>query len=126
VWNTALGLGEFGLENTGFLVGRVLAPGDSGLVPVADARVRGSSVDMIACAEDAPCIRFFDDDPALTGFQPVGSGATGASGGFLMILRGSPVFQDQFIVERQEEIYAPIPGGASQGSGFHTAFVPMR
>lgn len=126
VWNTALGLGEYGLENSGFLIGRVLGPGPSGLAPVADARVRANSVDMIACADDAPCLRFFDDDPALTGFQPVGAGATGASGGFLMILRGGPVFQDQFIVERQEEIYAPIPGGASQGSGFHTAFVPMQ
>ena len=126
VWNTALGLGEFGLENSGFLIGRVLTFGESGLIPVADARVRGSSVDMIACAEDTPCMRFFNDDPGLTGFQPVGSGATGASGAFLMILRGAPVFQDQFIVDRQQDVYAPIPGGASQGSGFHTAFVPMQ
>lgn len=126
VWNTALGLGEFGLENSGFLIGRVLTIGESGLVPAADARVRLSSVDGIACADDAPCLRFFDDDPRLTGFQPVGAGATGASGGFLMILRGAPVFQDQFVVDRQEETYAPIPGGASQGSGFHTAFVPMQ
>ena len=126
VWNTALGLGEFGLENTGFLIGRVLTIGDSGLVPVADARVRLSRVDGIACADDAPCLRFFDDDPALTDFQAVGAGATGASGGFLMILRGAPVFQDQFVVDRQEDVYAPIPGGASRGSGFHTAFVPMQ
>lgn len=127
VWNAALGLGEHGLENSGFLIGRVLTVGDGGLVPAADARVRARSVDMIACAEDAPCLRFFDDDPALTGFQPVGAGATGASGGFLMILRGAePVFQDQFFVDRQEGVYAPIPGGASRGSGFHTAFVPMQ
>lgn len=125
-WNDALGLGEFGLENTGFLIGRVFTIGETGLVPAADARVRARSVDMIACNDDAPCIRFFDDDPALTGFQPVGAGATGASGGFLMILRGAQVFQDQFFIDRQEDVYAPIPGGASRGSGFHTAFVPMQ
>lgn len=126
VWNAALGLGEFGLENAGFLIGRVLTIGESGLSPVADARVRASSIDAIACAEDTPCLRFFDDDLGLTGFQPVGAGATGTSGGFLMILRGAPVFQDQFVVDRQDDVYAPIPGGASQGSGFHTAFVPMQ
>lgn len=125
-WNAALGLGEFGLEQAGFLIGRVFTVGAEGLMPAADARVRARGTDMIACADDAPCLRFFDDDPRLTGFQPVGAGATGASGGFLMILRGAQVIQDQFFVDRQEDVYAPIPGGASQGSGFHTAFVPMQ
>ncbi|MEZ4469036.1 MAG: hypothetical protein R3F43_32540, partial [bacterium] len=75
---------------------------------------------------DRPCLRFFDDDPALTGFQPEGAGATGRSGGFLMLLRGpAPVIQDQFYIDRQEATYAPLPAGASRGSGFHTAFVPM-
>lgn len=126
-WNAALGLGERGLEQGGFLVGRVYARRDGGLVPAADARVRmRMTADALDCAADRPCLRFFDDDPALTGFQAEGAGATGQSGGFLMQLRGPvPVLQDQFYIDRQDATYAPLPAGASRGSGFHTAFVPM-
>lgn len=129
VWNDALGLDPQGLETGGFLLGRVLAVGDGGLVPTADARVRlRMNSDALDCAEGRPCLRFFDDNPALTGFQPVGAGATGRSGAFLLRLAPPPapnVLQDVLFVDRQEETYAPLPAGAARGSGFHTAFVPM-
>jgi len=129
VWNAALGLGERGLEQGGFLVGRVYARDGDALVPAANARVRlRVNANALDCAEAAPCLRFFDDDLALTGFQPQGAPATGRAGTFLLMLGAPPappVLQDQFYVDQQDAVYAPLPAGASRGSGFHTAFVPM-
>lgn len=124
VWNDALGLPARGLEQTGFLLGRVFEIGAEGLSPLASAQVRGRlNGDLPACVQS--CLRFFDDDPGLTGFQPAGAQRTGASGGFLIIRGGPNILQDQFFVDGNPE-YADIPAGASPGSGFHTAFVPQR
>lgn len=128
VWNDALGLGERALEQGGFLVGRVFRPGDSpsGLAPAAGARVRArNDADLLDCATAPFCLRFFDDDPRLTGFMPEGHGATEDSGAYLIrLVGGVPVRQDVFFIEGQAGTYADVPGGASAGSGFHTGFVP--
>ena len=125
-WNDALGLGEGGLESTGFLVGRVLTPTQEGLRPVPGAQVRAVEPMAFAniqdCEADQPCLRFFNDDPRLLAFQPEGAGATGGSGGFLMILRGRPVMQAGFTVVNMDG-FTPQGLGASQGSGVHTLFV---
>jgi len=123
-WNALLGLGDQGLEQTGFMVGRVLSITAEGPRPVAGAEVDTLPVsDLEACDADAPCMRFFDDDPRLVGLQPAGAGTTGASGAFMLIRQGPvPVFQGAFQVVG-DEAYAPVPGGASVGSAFHTALV---
>ncbi len=125
IWNAALGFDEQGLETGGFMVGRVLEITEQGLAPKAGAQVRArNNPNLTTCDDDnAPCLRFFSDDPRLIGFQDAGAGATGASGGFLMILAGMPVYQDVFFVQGDDS-YGNLPGGASQGSGVHTAFVP--
>ncbi len=124
-WNTALGLGEGGLEARGFLVGRVLQIGGEGLIPLAGAAVRARNRDLLACEEGDPCLRFFGDDPRLIDFQDVGAGTTGASGGFLLIHDGGPApLQDIFYVQGREGTYDDLPAGANRGSGFHTALVP--
>lgn len=123
-WNALLGLGDGGLEQAGFLVGRVLQITADGPRPVAGAEVETRPVgNLHACAADTPCLRFFDNDPRLVGFQPAGATGTGASGAFLLIRRGpSPVFQAQFYVVGDDG-FTPVPAGASVGSGFHTALV---
>ncbi len=124
-WNAALQLDDGALEAGGFLIGRVLTLGLNGLVPIGGARVRARNRNLLTCEAGRPCLRFFDDDPRLTGFQAVGAPATGASGGFLLIHDGGPApLQDLFFVEGQEDAYDDLPAGANRGSGFHTALVP--
>ncbi len=126
-WNAALGLGDKGLEQTGFLVGRVLTITEAGIRPVAGAEVRGrQNPNLARCDDGASCLRYFDDDPRLVGFQDVGAGATGASGAFLVIRGGGGALIDAFHVANMAGTYADIPAGANPGSGFHTAFVPQR
>ena len=123
-WNALLGLGDGGLEQTGFLVGRALQVTAEGLRPAAGVEVESRpTANLHACAADAPCLRFFDDDQRLVGFQDEGATTTGASGAFLLIRRGaSPVFQAQFYAVGDDG-FMPVPAGASVGSGFHTALV---
>ncbi len=122
-WNALLGLGDGRLEANGFLVGRVLQITDEGPRPVAGAEVETDSGDLHNCAAGAPCLRFFDNDPRLVGFQPAGATGTGSSGAFLLFLPDqSPVLQTQLSVVGDAG-FTPVPAGASAGSGFHTALV---
>ncbi len=127
-WADALGLEAGELQARGFLVGRVLANGPDGRVPVGGATVGAVTVgNLAACAAGQPCLRFFDDEPALTGFRPVGTTTTGASGAFLVHLDdgAAGAYQDRFVVSGTEARYAEITAGASPGRGFHIAFVPQ-
>jgi hypothetical protein len=122
-WAQALDMEPGALQQTGFLVGRVLSPA---LAPVAGATVGARRVgDLAECAAGQSCLRFFDDDPRLTGFRPAGTTTTGQSGAFLVIRDGAGAYQDRFFVSGTEATYGEITAGANPGSGFHIAFVPQ-
>ena len=126
-WNAALGEDDGFLEGNGFLIGRVLTIGEAGVAPLAGAEVVAASGDLTVCGDGETCMRFFDDDPRLVGFQAVGATRTGASGVFMLIRGGNVrLIQDLISVADPAGVYGPIPVGASAGSGFHTAFVPTQ
>lgn len=123
-WAAALGL-EGDLLEDGYLVGRVMATGDDGAaVPAAGATVATSREGLTDC-ERGPCLRYFDDDPALSGFLPVGTTATAESGAFLLINDGS-LLQLDFDVEGGDETYPTVSAGANPGSAFHMVLAPAR
>ncbi|MCB9550428.1 MAG: hypothetical protein H6705_00665 [Myxococcales bacterium] len=111
----------------GFLVGRVLAGEPGALEPAGDVRVVVAGRDDLAdCAEAAPCLRMFDDDPALTGFRDVGADTTAASGAFLLVHTGPGTLQVRISVTGGAADYATVSAGASPGRGFHASFVPLE
>lgn len=121
-WADALGRDD-DIAAEGFLVGRALTDdGDGALTPAAGVRVGVEGRDnYYRCEVGVPCLRMFDDDPALTGFQPVGAETTGESGGFLLISNGAASLLLNLAAEGD---YEPISTGASAGRGFHAVFVP--
>jgi hypothetical protein len=122
-WADALGLAPGALQQTGFLVGRVLG---ADFAPVAGATVGARRVgDLAACVDGQSCLRFFDDDPRLTGLRPAGTTTTGASGAFLVVRGGDGAYQDRFFATDTRASYGEITAGANPGSGFHIAFVPQ-
>lgn len=123
-WAAALGLGGDLLEG-GYLVGRVLAEGDSGAVPAVGATLETNSEGLTDCGDRGPCLRFFDDDPALTGFLPAGATATGGSGAFLLVHDGG-LLQLQIDVTGVDGTYPTASAGANAGSAFHVVLEPER
>lgn len=123
-WAQALGHDEGFLQANGFLVGRVLTPAGGGLAPLANAEVVAEGENLAACDEGESCLRFFDDDLRLTGFQPIGERRTSASGAFLVIRGGAGALRAVFAVAEPADIYNPIEAGANSLSGFHIVFVP--
>lgn len=123
-WAAALGL-DGDLLDGGYLVGRVLAEGDAGAVPAAGATLETNSDGLTDCGERGPCLRFFDDDPALTGFQPAGATATGASGAFLLVHDGG-LLQLDIDVTGVDGAYPTVTAGANAGSAFHVVLAPER
>ncbi len=121
-WATALERDD-DIAAEGFLVGRALAEGEDGaLAPAAGVRVGAEGRDnYYRCEVGVPCLRMFDDDPALTGFQPVATETTGESGAFLLISNGAPSL---LLNLEADGDYDPISTGASAGRGFHAVFVP--
>ncbi len=120
-WGAALGVDE--LLEDGYLVGRVFATGDDGAaVPAVGAEVQTTRQGITDC-ERGPCLRYFDDDPALTGFLPVGTTTTGESGAFIIINDGS-LLQLDFDVGQADETYPTVSAGANPGSAFHMVLAP--
>jgi hypothetical protein len=123
-WSQALGHEAGFLETNGFMIGRVLEATPQGLAPRAGAEVTGTrNGNLAACTAGDSCLRFFDDDPRLVSFQPVGSRRTGASGAFLLIRGGAGAVQDRFFVADPQG-YDAINAGANPGSAFHLIFAP--
>ena len=123
-WAEALGLDD-GLLEPGYLVGRVMATGDDGAAaPAVGVSVETNRQGLTDC-ERGPCLRYFDDDPALSGFLPVGTTATGGSGAFIVINDGS-LLQLDFDVSDADETYPTVAAGANPGSAFHMVLTPAR
>lgn len=123
-WAAALGIDGDLLEG-GYLVGRVLATGDDGAaVAAANIEVQTTRQGIHEC-ERGPCLRYFDDDPALTGFRPVATATTGGSGAFLIVNDGA-LLQLDFDVDGADETYPTVSAGANPGSAFHMVLAPAR
>lgn len=124
-WATALGR-EDDLVTGGFLVGRVLAGAPGALEPAAGMQIIAAGRDDLPdCADGAPCLRMFDDDPALTGFRDVGADTTAGSGAFLLVHTGQGTLQLRFSATGDAAEYETLTVGASPGRGFHVSFVPI-
>lgn len=122
-WAAALGR-EGDLTDGGFLVGRVLVDDGGDAAPGAGAEIGTGRPELPDCVDGDPCLRMFDDDPALTGFVDPGTSTTAGSGAFLLVHNGDGALQLEFTATLDGVDFANIIAGANPGSGFHVVFTP--
>lgn len=120
-WAAALGIDE--LLEGGYLVGRVLAEAGGTAVPAVGVGLMTNVQGLTDC-DGGTCLRFFDDDPALTGFQPAGATTTGASGAFLVVHDGSGPLQLDVSVTGEDTGYPTLTTAVNTGSAFHMVLAP--